>query len=118
MVPVEELFTDWLATDGVIDRAISTRGLFDMASSREGFLAGYLAAMPGLGSASSSVVDWLRAQGIDPQVLRDPSRKPDAVQIRRRVAHRLDQEGWSPARIGRLIGRDRTTVLHLLGRKG
>ena len=37
------------------------------------------------------------------------------VEIRKQIAEKLLSEGWSYARIGRLLNRHHTTIMHLLG---
>ena len=59
--------------------------------------------------------DALAEFGVTPEELRHRSRKADAVAKRRSVALTLRMSGMSFPRIGRLIGRDHKTVMHLCG---
>jgi hypothetical protein len=58
---------------------------------------------------------WLGRQHLSLDSLRGPSRVAFMVEARRTVAKFLRQEGWSYPQIGEYLGRDHTTVMHLLG---
>lgn len=58
------------------------------------------------------------ARKSDSQILRQPSRSPHIVELRRRIAAVLRAKGYSFNEIAALLGyKDHTTVMHLLAAK-
>lgn len=55
---------------------------------------------------------------LTPDDITGPSRRSEHCAARRQVMRELSATGRSASAIGRLIGRDHTTVLHGLGRAG
>lgn len=53
-----------------------------------------------------------RTHGITVEDLRSPSRSPRLVEIRHEIMAELRDAGWTLGKIGWLVGRDHTTVLH------
>lgn len=56
------------------------------------------------------------AFGLTPHDLTARKRTNQLVAIRAAIAHVLTERGWKASEIADIINRDRTTVLHLLGR--
>jgi len=62
------------------------------------------------------IAHWLTSCGLTVEDVQKHDRRPRMVQARREIAHYLRGHHWSTPAIGRFLGRDHTTVLHLLGR--
>lgn len=55
---------------------------------------------------------------VDPEDIVGPSRTPELCEARFCIMRELRTKGWSTPRIGRLLNRDHSTVLHGLRRLG
>lgn len=70
---------------------------------------------PTVGQGAWVIAQVCRERRLAPAQLTGQSRSPDFVDARMRVAVILKRDrGWSLPRIGRLLNRDHTTILHLL----
>lgn len=55
---------------------------------------------------------------VEPVEVLGPSRLPELCEARRAIMRELRARGWSTPRIGRLLNRDHSTVVHGLRRAG
>lgn len=60
--------------------------------------------------------EFCRARYLSAETVRGRSREPSIVRIRRELAGVMTAAGCSSVEIGKVLGRDHTTVLHMLGR--
>lgn len=64
------------------------------------------------------IVDAARSFHVAPREIVGPGRTMRVCAARYAVMHKLNERGWSSVRIGQVLNRHHTTVLHGLGRLG
>ena len=93
-------------------RLLALRAAIDAEISAEIALCQRLTGLPPLAGDEAELVDVARALGVRPEQLLAHDRRRGSARRRHLAAWMLHQRGLSLTRIGALLRRDHTTVLH------